>query len=281
VLALAGKGCGAMEQKFGLIVEKCDKNKPIVSHFHNANEIVYIEKGSIDALISGKKYKINAPSILFINSLEVHSININEIPYVRYYMIIPNEILHNMPQGAYLGSIFTKCSNNNCNVINVSDWKEEVDNFFSEINNEYSSKLLLNNQFVLNLINCLLIKISRKHPEMFISLFSSNENTIYKAKIYIEDNYKENITVEEIANHFFISTSHFVHTFKKITGFSPKQYLMFCRLAYARNQLLNSDENIAFIAIKSGFNDVNNFIRFFKKEVGLLPLQYRKNRNLH
>lgn len=265
----------------GLIIEKCENDKPVTWHFHNANEIVYIKQGSIDAVISGKSYFIKAPSILFINNLEVHSIKINETPYVRYFMLIPNDILHQMPNGSYLGSVFIKCLGGGVNNIDVSDWQMDVDRIFSTIYAEYKNSSTLSNQFILNSLSCLLISILRRHPHMFLSMFDSKDNMVYKAKQFIDNNFSKSITIKDLADHLFVSTSHISHTFKQVLGLSPKQYLIVCRLAEARHYLLNSEDSISKVAFESGYKDVNNFIRHFKKEVGISPLQYKKNRELH
>jgi len=264
-----------------LIIEKSDGNKPIVKHFHNMNEIVYIEKGSVDLVISGKTTRVTAPSLLFINSLEIHSIRIKETPYVRYFMLIPNDILHHMQNGSYLGSIFIKCLADSRNHLDVSSWKGEVDLLFAAISEEFNSKKPMYVQFIINSLNSLLIQVLRRHPDMFVSEFNSRENNIYKVKRFLENNYAEKLSVEQIASQFYLSASVLTHSFKKITGFSPKQYLMSCRLAHARNLLLNSNDSITNIAKISGFQDVNNFIRFFRKEVGVSPLKYRSSRNIH
>ncbi|TCT15524.1 helix-turn-helix protein [Natranaerovirga pectinivora] len=73
----------------------------------------------------------------------------------------------------------------------------------------------------------------------------------------------------------FLDKYYLLHTFKEVTGFTIKQYILLKRIAFAKNQLYYTDKNITAISIDSGFNSQSNFIRLFKKKEGITPLQFR------
>jgi AraC-like DNA-binding protein len=64
--------------------------------------------------------------------------------------------------------------------------------------------------------------------------------------------------------------------FKKVSGYTFKEYLILQRIANAKSLLVYTDYNVTQICMKSGFNNVNHFIRTFKKQEGITPYQYRK-----
>ena len=72
-------------------------------------------------------------------------------------------------------------------------------------------------------------------------------------------------------------SSAFGHFFKKSTNKSFTQFVVDMRLGYASKLLLNSNESISEIAYKSGFNNIANFNRLFKKNKFISPKQYRQN----
>ena len=74
---------------------------------------------------------------------------------------------------------------------------------------------------------------------------------------------------------YYISLFYLSHSFKKLTGYSPKQYLLLTRMSYARELLITTDTAVKVITDQCGFNDVNNFIRVFKREYQMTPKQYR------
>ncbi|HHV11507.1 MAG TPA: helix-turn-helix transcriptional regulator [Clostridiales bacterium] len=75
---------------------------------------------------------------------------------------------------------------------------------------------------------------------------------------------------------FGISRSHLSREFKKITGFSPKEYLIQIRISQAKLLLRGSSISIDDISSAIGFHDTAHFIQTFKKAEGITPLKFRK-----
>jgi len=101
--------------------------------------------------------------------------------------------------------------------------------------------------------------------------------TILRIQKYLEDNYSEEITLEEVSRRFYINAFYLSHSFKKLTGFGFKEYLILQRISRAKDFLFHTPDDITRVSLNVGFNNVNHFIRIFKKYEGLTPLQYRKN----
>jgi len=97
-----------------------------------------------------------------------------------------------------------------------------------------------------------------------------------EAKKYIAAHFDETVRVDDLAKAAHMSTSHFARLFKEATTFSPYEYLLGVRLEKAKELLLKTELSVSEIAYKTGFNSDANFICYFKKEVGISPLQFRK-----
>ena len=95
---------------------------------------------------------------------------------------------------------------------------------------------------------------------------------------YLNDHFGENVTLEETAKQFFVSSWHLSRVFKKETSYNFKQYLLRLRLGEAQMRLSSTDDPIAEISRDCGFHDPAYFTRMFTRHIGLSPRRYRKMR---
>jgi AraC family transcriptional regulator of arabinose operon len=92
---------------------------------------------------------------------------------------------------------------------------------------------------------------------------------------YVKWNRNIDIKVSEIAEHFGYNKRYISYLFSTIAGVSLKQYIMQEKIEMAKYLLCDTNDNINEIAYQLGFNDNHNFMKVFKKFVGLTPTQYR------
>lgn len=93
---------------------------------------------------------------------------------------------------------------------------------------------------------------------------------------YMEKNYDQMITLEEVAKKYFLSTSYFSRYFKQKMGMGFSRYLMNIRLGHSMKDLLYSDDSISQIAMNNGFPNTKSFSAFFKEMYEMTPHEYRK-----
>jgi two-component system, response regulator YesN len=112
-----------------------------------------------------------------------------------------------------------------------------------------------------------------------ISTTESKEETSIATKFlkYIQQNYEKDISLHDLADEFGLSTSYISTIFKNHTGENYKDYLNKYRISKAQEILENREIKIKELAGMVGFNNVNTFIRTFKRYVGLPPGQYEKS----
>ena len=118
--------------------------------------------------------------------------------------------------------------------------------------------------------------------EVFTGLKGSmaKENRIEAVRnyvtMYIKENYSDpTISIERVAENVQLTASYVSTLFKKATGVAFSQYLLQYRIEIAKDMLNNSKKKISEISEKAGFGTYNNFVRMFKKKVGISPSQYR------
>jgi AraC-like DNA-binding protein len=93
---------------------------------------------------------------------------------------------------------------------------------------------------------------------------------------YIRESYKEDITVENLADKACMSKSHFYKSFKNTLGETPMEYLNSERLKQAKKLIRTTSSKLSEIAFSTGFNSSSYFVTQFKKQEGMTPSQFRK-----
>ncbi|WPK12536.1 helix-turn-helix domain-containing protein [Lysinibacillus louembei] len=95
------------------------------------------------------------------------------------------------------------------------------------------------------------------------------------AKIYIEKNINQQITVQKLADFLNISTRHLLRIFKERYGEGPQNYLQQYRLMLAQKYLQGTSLSIKEISLAIGYEDEYYFSRMFKKQLHITPSEYR------
>lgn len=94
---------------------------------------------------------------------------------------------------------------------------------------------------------------------------------------YIEENYHNPITLDEITEYLNINRCYFCTIFKKETNKTFTQFLNEIRIEKSKKLLIETKQSILDIALQVGFNNANYFSMSFKKLTSKTPLQYRKD----
>lgn len=126
------------------------------------------------------------------------------------------------------------------------------------------------------------IDIGRQSQAVFTIFKGQKEHAdidIISLQNYIEANYQEKITVDELAEKVNVSRRTFERRFKNATGNSAIEYLQRVRMEAAKKQLEASRKNVGEVMYDVGYNDTKAFREVFKKVTGLTPLAYRNKFN--
>lgn len=121
--------------------------------------------------------------------------------------------------------------------------------------------------------------LTEKTEKFFARLQNRSENssTVYLIKEFISNNYQnETLSIKDISEHVFLSSSYICTLFKNETGQTLNQYLTEFRIARAKNLLADSRFKITEISARVGYSDGNYFGKTFKKLVGMSPSEYRE-----
>lgn len=106
-----------------------------------------------------------------------------------------------------------------------------------------------------------------------------HKHIIYKAVTYINNNYSEKLTLEQVADSIFLSPTYFSKIFKQELGQNFSNYLNHVRVEKAKSLLLHDGISLVEVSGMIGFVDQSYFSKVFKKIVGMTPSEYRDHGN--
>lgn len=120
---------------------------------------------------------------------------------------------------------------------------------------------------------------AQSHFVVFQGQHSHEDEEILQAQTFIEENYQDPISIEQVAAKVNMSKRNFIRRFKHATRNTPQEYLQRVKIESAKKALERSDEAISSLMFNSGYNDVKAFRKVFKQITGLTPQDYRKKYN--
>jgi len=100
---------------------------------------------------------------------------------------------------------------------------------------------------------------------------------IHDVVAHLENNYRAELSLDDLVQFSGLSKFYLSREFKKCTGFSPTDYLIHMRMEHAKTLLLSTTLTIVQISEMVGFRDSNHFSKLFKKKLGKTPGQFRKS----
>lgn len=238
-------------------------------HWHRSVEIFIAFEGHIIVNVSSANFDFSKEDWLIINSSELHSsryINLSDhfrgisilisLPFIETWLG-KSKFFYN-PHDAKVTS----------QVKQIAEAMYQAD----ETSSQYSL-------YLMNKLYELLLVISKnctKDDGNHIKPFHKDLTIANEFLDYIELNYHQSLSLQEIAEHFTYSPSYFSRYFKEIIGVNYNSYLNFVRVHHASQQLLETKITLTDCAINNGFPNIKSFITTFKKLYGCTPKQYIK-----
>lgn len=249
-------------------------------HLHNFFEIYFFISGNVNYFIEKKVYKLNYGDLLLINNLEIHKPSFSSPePYERIVIHFDASIPQYMSSPDFkLLNCFLNRPAGEQNLIRPSIRQlNEIMKLFNRL--EALGDETSNGSDVLRLA-CfleLLVFINRVFSSNLISDFEEPNvpEKLLPVLDYIDSNLEKDLSLKFLEQHFYINRFYLTRLFKKVTNSTLHEYIQYKRISKAK-KLLSDGYNVTEACMKSGFNDYSNFLRMFKRTVGISPGKYRK-----
>ena len=258
-----------------------DRNiKPVKDHTHNYYEFYFFLNGNVSIWIEDKSYALKPGDMILIPPRVHHHPDIfdPDVPYQRFVFWISKEYCNHLmelsPDYVYLMQ-HVKISHEyiyHFDVIDFNTIQSKIFKLIEELHSERFGKGVKVSQCV----NDLIFHLNRSIYEMEHPVSQREEKSLCQNLIsYIEGHLDEELTLDSLAQHFYVSKYHIAHIFKANLGLSIHQYILKKRLAMCRDSIIGHTE-ISEAYSLCGFKDYSSFYRSFKKEYGMSPKEYKE-----
>lgn len=265
-----------IERKYFSIAHLYSDEKPMDMHIHDCYEMYYSVSGGKQFLINNRLYNIFPGDIFFINQYESHHLTkIDSQIHERIVFSIYPEFLRSMStKDTDLDICFQDRSLKSNHKVSLSP--EEQKRFLYYVHKltdiqGYGSDLLERAAFLemMVFLNKRFQKNYMKDTEKEI-----NGNTQVDAILsYINQHMGEPLSLEQLASHFYLSSSYLCRLFKSATGTTINKYITARRISHAK-ELLAEGCSVTETCEKCGFRDYSNFFKAFTKATQVSPKRY-------
>ncbi|MDE7326902.1 MAG: AraC family transcriptional regulator [Lachnospiraceae bacterium] len=258
-------------------------------HWHDEIEILFFEKGDFQFEREMVPEEIKEGDIVFVGRSVLHQIAGRALPSLHHAVIFDLEMLkfdrYDMAQASILaplwngecvlpGRIGRECEGYQELLAELKEifcaWEEKKPGWYLRV----KAKLLL------------ILSVLEEHGHLqHMGRAKKTEDSYQMREIknvlkYMEEHYKEKVTLSDLAGEAGMNEQYFCRFFRKMTGKTPITYLNDYRIGHAAEALVKSDARIVEICYENGFENVSYFIRKFKEAKGMTPKEYRKRETL-
>ncbi len=264
-------------------------------HVHATIELFFLIEGNRFMFVDRETYRLQAGSAMLVNHDLIHktSVATGSPPDHRNFILqldrtVFDGLLRQLGYPGFdeFGSIYTGVAN-----FTEPEWKLvlHIISAFKAACNQDFGKTDRNPE-----LNSFLILQAMELLGLFVRARRNEQSEIYKKKdrnvvesgvhrkvhdiaMYIQNNSHENISLDELAEKFYMSKSYLTRIFRNVTGFSVVEYNRFIKVKKAQDLLRGTELSITDIAAQTGFGNITYFEKVFKQTTGQSPAQYRKH----
>lgn len=258
--------------------------KPMNIHIHDCYEVYYSISGGKQFLIDNRFYTFNPGDIFFINQYESHYLSQIENGKLERIIlsIYPDYLKKFCTEQTDLNYCFT-CRNTSLGH-KISLSADEQKRFMYYIhklsNNEGYGQDVLDQAVFLELL-IFLNRIFLLHCDHDLNVCEATgirHEQIDDILSYVNQNLTETLTIQSLAEHFYLSSSYLCKIFKNATGTTINKYISAKRITKAK-ALLSDGYSVSDTCTMCGFGDYSNFLKVFTKAVGITPKKYAQFSN--
>jgi AraC-like DNA-binding protein len=238
--------------------------------------LLIVTKGTGTHQIDLKDYNLKAGSVLKIAKGQVHAFEKNA-NYEGFLIIFTENFIINY---------FSKSSINlishlyNYHISTpIANEPELNDTFLDQLTIELETKnTYARKNIIASLLNLYFLKLERQSTH---TKLQNNNSKLYQTflqfKSLVESDYTTTRNVKEYANKMHVSTKHLNQVVKDFSLNTAKSFIDEYVILEAKRAIVSTDESLKEIAFKTGFDELTNFTKFFKKRMNMSPKDFRNS----
>lgn len=261
---------GYLDQDFRVFHIKDQTVRDFSYHYHAFHKIIVFLSGKVTYHIEGKSYHLNPWDILLVNQYAIHKPEIDtSVPYERFILWVRSDI-----NEKELTASFQKAVDRSFNLIRLnSQVQEKLKDILYELEGALSSQAFGAGLLSRSLFTQFMVYLNRIFLEKTYIL--DQQSYTYDSQVenllrYINHHLDADLTIETLAQKYYLSKYHMMRKFKEETGYTMHNYIVSKRLLLARS-LIAQGTPVIKAARQSGFGDYTTFVRAYKKQFGAAP----------
>lgn len=266
---------GYLEDDFRIFHIIDNQKRDFNFHYHDFNKIMIFISGMINYTIEGRSYELKPYDIVLVNAGEIHKPTVlDNSAYERIIIYVSTQFLQKYSDSEYnLNYCFDCAKKEFSNVLRVSSIeKSKLYQVCLELEHSFSDQAFAKELYQKILFLEFMIQLNRTAILNNINYLDSlNENSkLLQIINYINEHLTEDITIDQIAENFYLSRYYLMHYFKAETGYTIGNYITEKRLLLAKD-LVRKGSSVTQACYQCGFKNYSTFSRAFKKVFNTLP----------
>lgn len=255
-------------------------NYAAAAHWHSDVEFIYVLKGSMDFSVNGHITRIEQGNGIFVNSRRLHfGFSQDHIDCLFIVVVIHPALLGEgaSPLQTYWDEKFNQLTDDFILLTNQVAWQQSILLSLQAIYDEmhesnFPNPLRLTSQA----LSLLALTGDHLQPKVGQPEDIQLWTNVQKMTNFIRQHYDQKITLEDIASAGTVCRSRCCTLFNKYVGQTPNTYLTRYRIQKSCEMLTETKRSISEIALACGFQSGSYFTSIFRKQLGLVPQDYRK-----
>ena len=235
-------------------------------HWHKEIELVYVAEGALKVEKHGRIFTLNSGEVFLINSGEIHQLSAEgEAEFLSLHLSYDFAKQFDAQLDAVMFEL------NNQAKQSLKPLLQELTERRNMENQTFKQYAVLMDIFHILFTDC--------RRQKRISLYGNAKSGERNAKIaveHIEQHYRENLSLNSMAQLLGLHPIYFSKYFKEVTGTGFNTYVNTVRMKHALDDLIRHGMTIADAAKANGFSNVKSFETICKRSYGLTPLQFKK-----
>ena len=257
---------------------KDDYPKEVTLHHHDFYEIYFFLSGNVQYNIESRSYLLTPGDVLLISPMELHQpmFGSEHRAYERIVVWIDKQFLEGI-SGAdrELARCFDTTLPGHTNLLRPEGVNRQFLQFLLEqLMAELAAEDAYREVSALTYLAQTLISLNRlalRNEQ--VEQMKTPDSTVYNILGYINDHYSDDLSLDWLANQFFISKYHLAREFQRLVGTSVYRYIVQKRLVMAK-QMLSQGMPSSEVYQQCGFGDYSNFYRAFRAEYQISPKEF-------
>lgn len=258
-----------------------DTSMPEVGfHYHDFHKILLFRQGCVSYHVEGRSYDLLPDDIVFVPAGVVHRpVLHNSTPYERIIIYISRNFLDAYRDDSCdLSLCLKEAHEKKSHVLRLPAFAStNLTRIIQELEQSLDSTQYANALYQRLLFLELMVQLNRAASSdsiEYLSTASSNGKMVHVID-YLNAHLTDDITIDFLADHFYLSRYHLMHSFKEATGYTIGNYLTTKRLLLARDKI-QQGEAITTVCYACGFHNYSTFSRAYRKHFGYSPREQKE-----